>query len=247
MSEQGTVLVVDDEQVILESVRDVLQLAGYRVITAEDGLEALRILDTQTPDLILADIMMPRMSGYQLYHRIRRTPEWLWIPFIFLSARAEREDIRFGKELGAEDYLTKPIDAEELIAAVSGRLERFRQLEQSGAVRKPKERRGGVYRASELEIDLSKRMVTVSGQEVRLSPTELHVLEQLTLAGGAVVAYEDLLPAEDGTLDGQDAASLTRYHIRNLRSKLKASGLQIDLITNVRETGYRLTVEPQRR
>ena len=240
-------LVVDDEQVILESVRDVLQVAGFRVVTARDGLEALRVLEAGVPDLILADIMMPRMSGYQFYQRVRRTPEWLWIPFIFLSARAEREDIRLGKELGVEDYLTKPIDAEDLIAVVSGRLDRFRQLEQSGVVRKPRDRSGGAYLVGELEVDLSKRLATVSGQEVHLSPTEFYIVEQLVLAGEAVVAYEDLLRAEDGALDSQDAASLTRYHIRNLRSKLRASGVESDLITNVRETGYRLNVAPQRR
>jgi DNA-binding response OmpR family regulator len=129
MPEPRTILVVDDEPVLLDSLADILQLEGFSVLKASNGLEALDLLQDQTPHLILTDIMMPGMNGYQLYQRVRKNPEWLWIPFIFLTAKGEAEDIRFGKELGADDYLMKPILPEDLVAAVIGRLERYRQLE----------------------------------------------------------------------------------------------------------------------
>ncbi|MEJ2011928.1 MAG: response regulator transcription factor [Anaerolineales bacterium] len=127
MSEQ-TILVVEDEDVIRESIADILELQGFRVCVAEDGLEGLRRLEEDEPDLILADIMMPNMNGYQFFQRVRSNPEWTWIPFIFLSAKSEGEDIRFGKEMGVDDYLKKPIEAEDLIAAVIGKLKRLDML-----------------------------------------------------------------------------------------------------------------------
>jgi DNA-binding NarL/FixJ family response regulator len=122
------ILVVEDEDIIRESVAEILELNGFQVLTASDGLQALSLLDHETPDLILADIMMPQMNGYQFFQRVRSNPDWVWIPFIFLSAKAAGEDVRFGKELGVDDYLRKPIDAEDLISAVIGRLHRYKAL-----------------------------------------------------------------------------------------------------------------------
>ena len=124
-----TILVVDDEKGVRDSLQDFLQLSGFTVVVAANGYEALEILNSQRPDLIVADIMMPRMNGYQFYHRVRENPEWTWIPFIFLTAKGEAEDIRFGKELGADDYLQKPIEPEDLMAAVLGRLKRYQDLD----------------------------------------------------------------------------------------------------------------------
>ena len=129
MVDQQVILVVEDELIILDSLSDLLRVHGFQVLQAANGLEALAILQDNTPDLILADIMMPEMNGYQLYNRVRQNPEWLWIPFIFLTAKGQAEDIRFGKELGADDYLMKPIDAEDLIAAILGKLRRYVQLD----------------------------------------------------------------------------------------------------------------------
>lgn len=128
MAETPTILVVDDESTIRDSIADVLRLSGLRVITASNAEDALQVLARLEPDLIVADIMMPGMNGYQLYQRIRRTPEWVRIPFIFLTARGTREDVRYGKELGADDYLMKPIEPEDLISAVMGKLARFAEL-----------------------------------------------------------------------------------------------------------------------
>lgn len=130
---QKRILVVEDEEVIRESVAEILELKGFQVLTASDGLQALSLLEIETPDLILADIMMPQMNGYQFYQRVRSNPNWVWIPFIFLSAKGAGEDVRFGKELGVDDYLHKPIDAEDLISAVIGRLRRYETLAGDGS------------------------------------------------------------------------------------------------------------------
>ena len=134
---QKRILLVEDEEVIRESVAEILELNGFLVQTASDGLQALSLLENEIPDLILADIMMPQMNGYQLYQRVRSNPAWVWIPFIFLSAKGAGEDVRFGKELGADDYLRKPIDAEDLISAVIGRLRRYEALAEGGLKSSP--------------------------------------------------------------------------------------------------------------
>jgi len=128
MVESCTILIVDDEQTIRESLIDILTLEGFRVLAATNGLEAIELLREHQPDLILADIMMPEMNGYQFYQRVRQSQDCLLIPFIFLSAKGEAEDIRFGKELGADDYLMKPINMEDLISAILGKLKRFEEL-----------------------------------------------------------------------------------------------------------------------
>lgn len=124
----ASILVVDDQPTLLESVEFTLQATGYSVLTAKDGVEALTMLQSQTVDLILADIVMPRLNGYQLYERVRQNPEWVAIPFMFLTGLNLDNDIRYGKELGVDDYLTKPIQPEDLLAAIQGKLRRAQQL-----------------------------------------------------------------------------------------------------------------------
>jgi DNA-binding response OmpR family regulator len=125
---ETSILLVDDQPEILENLSMAVEAAGYQVLTANDGYEALTILQDQPVSLILADIAMPKMNGYQLYERVRENPQWVMIPFLFLTARALDSDIRYGKELGVDDYLTKPIDVEDLLAAVQGKLRRVEQL-----------------------------------------------------------------------------------------------------------------------
>lgn len=125
-----TILVVEDDIALLEGVRDMLELAGYRVLTACHGQEGLQVLETQPlPDLIISDIMMPRMNGYEFYDAVRARPEWVAIPFIFLTALGEKSDIRLGKQLGADDYIVKPFDEEDLLVAVNAKLRRSAQLQ----------------------------------------------------------------------------------------------------------------------
>ena len=128
-----SILVVDDEPNFLDNIRLALEAEGYRVLSAGNGVEALAVLHSQPVNLILADIAMPDMNGYQLYERVRERPQWLTIPFVFLTARKLDSDIRYGKELGVDGYLTKPIRAADLLAVVRGKLRRAQQLVQSTA------------------------------------------------------------------------------------------------------------------
>ncbi len=127
--EQPLILVVEDNLPMLSGIRDLLEMAGYRTLTAPDAASALRLLEEHHPDLILSDIMMPGLDGYQFYEGVRQRPEWVDIPFIFLTARGEKTDVRRGKELGADDYITKPFEQEDLLAAVRGKLARRAALE----------------------------------------------------------------------------------------------------------------------
>ncbi|MDW8103299.1 MAG: response regulator transcription factor, partial [Anaerolineae bacterium] len=126
----ATILVVEDNIALLHGLKDLLEHEGYRVLTARDGVEALEVMQKSCPDLIIADIMMPNMDGYVFYEAVRSRPEWVPIPFIFLTARTNREDIIKGKAMGAEDYITKPFDVRELLAVVRSRLERAKAVQE---------------------------------------------------------------------------------------------------------------------
>lgn len=129
---KGKVLVVEDDIYLMEGIRDILELAGFEVITASSGTDGLRILQSQSypPDVIVSDIMMPMMNGYEFLTAVRSEPVWLDIPFIFLTARGERADENLGKELGADDYVKKPFEPNDLLVAVTSKLRRHRQLRQ---------------------------------------------------------------------------------------------------------------------
>ncbi len=126
------ILVVEDDTHLMEGIRDILELNGYDVLTATNGSVGLEVLESQAqpPDLIVSDIMMPRMDGYAFFNAVRAQESWIAIPFIFLTAKGERDDIFRGKSMGAEDYVVKPFDADELLVAVDSRLKRQRQLNQ---------------------------------------------------------------------------------------------------------------------
>jgi two-component system sensor histidine kinase/response regulator len=128
---KGLVLVVEDNSIMLEGIRDTLEMDGYQVVTALDGLEALERLEQHHPDLIVSDIMMPRLDGYQFFSAVRANSKWVDIPFVFLTAKNQRVDVRLGKQLGADDYLTKPFEAEDLLVVVQAKLERAAVLRAS--------------------------------------------------------------------------------------------------------------------
>ena len=125
---EETILLVEDSEVLRQGLKTLLEQENYAVVTGGNGVEALEQLQTVTPDLILADILMPEMDGYALFEAIRSRPEWISIPFIFLTARRERRHILAGKRLGAEDYLLKPISPDDLLTAIRSRLGRSQQL-----------------------------------------------------------------------------------------------------------------------
>lgn len=125
---EDVILLVEDSDVLRQGLKSLLEQENYKVITGGHGLEALAMMEETTPDLILADILMPEMDGYELFEAVRSRPEWISIPFIFLTARRERKHILAGKRLGAEDYLLKPISPEDLLTAIRSRLGRSQQL-----------------------------------------------------------------------------------------------------------------------
>ncbi|MAS32413.1 MAG: hypothetical protein CL610_00305 [Anaerolineaceae bacterium] len=127
----AAILVVEDDVNLLEGIRNILEIDGYTVHTAENGLEALEVLrqSAEPPDLILSDIMMPHMNGTQLLAAVRDEPSWLSIPFIFLTARGEKADIQKGKEMGVEDYIVKPYDPIDLLITIRARLRRRDEIE----------------------------------------------------------------------------------------------------------------------
>ena len=198
MHQSANILVVDDEPVIRDSIAEILRLHGYQVLTASNGIEGLEAISQNIPELIISDIIMPEMNGYQFYQRVRSNSEWLWVPFIFLSAKGEDEDVRFGKELGAEDYLKKPIDAEDLLAAVIGRLKRFHQL---GTSRQEEAYRPFIDKAGE------------TPDFVPLTPRELDVL-RLMVEGKNNSEIAKELVVEPSTI---------KSHVSNILSKLGVS------------------------
>ncbi|MBN1427353.1 MAG: hybrid sensor histidine kinase/response regulator [Anaerolineae bacterium] len=129
--ERAIILFVDDDLAIRESVTDFLRVSGYQVLTAINGADALEILQNQTPDLIIADIAMPEMDGYELYGIVRSNPQWNLLPFVFLTARGEQKDIRYGYSLGIDHYITKPFEPEDLLAVIEARLQRTRVVQET--------------------------------------------------------------------------------------------------------------------
>lgn len=123
-----TLLIVEDNNVLRDGLKAMLSFEGYQICTAGNGLEALTEMHGATPDLILSDIAMPEMDGFAFFEEVRARPEWVSIPFIFLTARSEPEDIMMGRNLGAEDYLVKPLTREELVTTIRSRLIRSQQV-----------------------------------------------------------------------------------------------------------------------
>ena len=124
-----TLLIVEDNHDLRNGLKDILTFEGFTVLSAGNGREGLNQLNAVWPDLIISDITMPEMDGYQFYEAVRARPEGVMVPFIFLTARGERDDVMRGKQMGAEDYLIKPVTRTELVAAVESRLTRFRQIQ----------------------------------------------------------------------------------------------------------------------
>jgi two-component system sensor histidine kinase/response regulator len=122
------IMIVEDDFALLEGIRELLELTDYQVIPAANGVEALELLERHKPDLIVSDIMMPEMDGYEFHSKVRERVDLLTIPFIFLTARGEKVDIRRGKSMGADDYITKPFDDEDLLVAIQAKLTRWQSL-----------------------------------------------------------------------------------------------------------------------
>jgi signal transduction histidine kinase len=161
------ILVVDDDTVLLEGIADLLRCHHYRVATAPDGITALTLMQQQPPDLVISDIMMPGMDGYQFHEAVRSNPAWAVIPFIFLSARSQPQDIRLGQGIGVDAYITKPFAPQDVVSAVQARLQRAKQIRAAG----------------EAELNqVKQQLITVFGHELRTPLTYIygyvHLLEE---------------------------------------------------------------------
>ncbi len=170
------VLIVDDNPDLIDGVKLTLEMEGFQVLAAENGREALEILNRITPDLILADIMMPEMDGYELYEQVHQDERWTHVPFIFVTAKTEKADIQRGKELGVDDYITKPFDPDDLIAAIRGRLKRVAEL--TGQAEQRRESQQGFWARRLVSVPVPLLVLAVIGAIILLIGVPLLLLRQ---------------------------------------------------------------------
>lgn len=222
------VLVVDDEPAIVRLVRATLERDGVAVATASRGEEALTLVEQERPDLVVLDVMMPGIDGFETLRRMRAHSQ---VPVIMLTARVADADKIRGFQSGADDYLTKPFNPDELSARVAAVLRR------SGAITRPSS--SAVLAYPDVTIDLDRRRVTVSGNEVRLSRTEWELLSLLAANPGRVMLHAELL----GRIWGPEFRNEVHYlrtWVSRLRSKLEPSDDAAPLITTFPGIGYRM-------
>ena len=238
MAAQAFILVVDDELDLRDNISLALEAAGYQVLTARDGIEALDVLETAAVDLILADIAMPKMNGYQLYERVRSNPLWMTIPFIFLTARKMDSDIRYGKELGVDDYLLKPIHSADLLAVVRGKMRRMQQLLTSASSPAPEPRQLVV---GQLLVSPDQHRTWLNEHEIQLSAREFTLLAYMARRPDTLISAQELVQiTHDLDTDPVEAGTLIRPLIRSLRRKLGYPVGDTGCIEAVRGVGYRL-------
>ncbi len=239
------ILVVDDQRDYLKAIQLILEGVGYTVATRASAAEALEVLDQRPVDVILADIAMPQMNGYQLFEAVRKRPEWAAIPFIFLTARALDSDIRYGKALGVDDYLTKPIQPEDLLATIEGKLRRRQQLIQGRVQAPPQATDSGEIMIGSLRIDTERHQVWLNDDLVELSAREFTLLAHLARNVGLLVETCDLLQITHSVTasDAAEARELLRPIVRSVRRKLGFAEGESGYIETIRSLGYRM-VEP---
>lgn len=224
MVNKGQILVVEDDINLLEGIRTVLQLDGYDVITAENGAVALRWLKKTpiVPDLIVSDIMMPHMDGIEFLKQVRAVNDWVGIPFIFLTAKSEKADVQLGKQLGVDDHLPKPFEADELLITVAGRMQRLRKIR-------------NVH--EEQITDVKNKILTILNHEFRTPLT-------------FVVAYSDLLNvAREDSQEMNDEEMLSFLKGVNLgavrlRRLIENFILLVELETGAARTAYLMRRRP---
>jgi two-component system KDP operon response regulator KdpE len=226
MSEK--ILVVDDEPRVVRLVHEVLRAMGYQVIAAASGNSAIEMVALEQPDLVLLDILLPGgPDGYEVCRRIREFSE---VPVIMLTARAREADMLRGFDVGADDYLTKPFSAKELVARVKAVLRRAKQ---------PEEIAGTLLTCGDLEIDFARRTVKLCGEQVSLTRTEYALLRKLALNANRVMPHRDLL-AEVWGPEYVDDIDYLRAYIRYLRRKLEADASNPRYVLTSQGVGYML-------
>ena len=214
-------LIVDDEQNIRKIIREYAEFEGYETDETDDGMKAVRMAREENYDLIIMDVMMPKLDGYSAVKEIRKFSD---VPVIILSARVEEYDKLFGFEIGVDDYVTKPFSPKELMARISAVLKRTR----------PKKKE--LIKSDGLEIDIAGRNVFVDGEKVEMTPKEYELLFYLVENNGIAISREKLLSNVWGyDFYGDDRTVDT--HIKMLRSSL---GKYRDKIVTLRGLGYKI-------
>lgn len=222
------ILVVDDEPRMIGFIRMNLELEGYQVLEAHNGLEALEAVRTRLPDLILLDVMMPDLDGFETLRMLR---EFSSIPVIMLTAKGEENDKVYGLELGADDYVTKPFGPRELSSRIKAVLRRIESPLSSPdeAVLKIDER---------LSVDFNRREVIVNNERIKLRPTEYRLLYHLIENAGWTVPHDQLLARVWG-YEYRDEAHYVRLYVNYLREKIEEDPSNPRYILTERGIGYR--------
>jgi two-component system, sensor histidine kinase and response regulator len=188
---KATILVVEDDRNLMQGIRDILELQEYSVLTANNGLDGLDIMQKRPapPDLIVSDIMMPGMNGYEFFEAVRNELRWTAIPFIFLTAKGEKADVRAGKSMGADDYVTKPFDAEDLLIAVDAKLRRRREIEMVNDSR---------------ITDVKRSILTILNHEFRTPLTYVVAYADMLNRDAADLSYDEIRTFLKGVNAGAD-------------------------------------------
>ena len=228
-----TILAADDDPQILRLVTRNLQFEGYEVIGVSDGQAALEQIEAHSPDLVLLDVMMPRMDGFTVTQQVR---EFSAVPIIILTARGEDADKIRGLDLGADDYLTKPFSVEELLARVRAVIRRNQFAADPHGL-------SATTTVGELTIDFAQHLVTVHGSEIPLTPTEYRILAYLAQNAGRVITQDLLLEQVWGT-DYLGESHMLQVNINRLRHKIEDDHTHPRYLVTKVGVGYLLAKQP---
>jgi DNA-binding response OmpR family regulator len=221
------ILLVDDEQSIQTLLSYPLRKDGYHVTSALDGSEALRRFEEGRFDLVILDLMLPRMGGVEVCRQLRSRSQ---VPIIMLTAKGSETDKVAGLEVGADDYITKPFSMREFRSRVKAALRRSRMNSKTDE--------GGSIECGELAIDFDRRMVTLADEEIKVTYVEFEILGALARSPGRVLTRETLLEHVWGDSDYRDPRTVD-VHIRHLREKLERDPKEPEYLFTVRGVGYR--------
>jgi DNA-binding response OmpR family regulator len=224
------VLIVEDDANLLETIKYNLRKEGYDVVTASDGVMALEVARREKPDILILDIMLPKLNGFEVCRILRKE---MTFPILMLTAKVDETDKIVGLEIGADDYMTKPFSMRELMARIRAMLRRVKMTEVPSAKEPASIKKGN------LEIDIARHHAALSGTTLELSPKEFDLLAFLAKNNGLVFSREQLLEK----VWGYDFAGDTRtvdVHIRWLRQKIEADASHPQYLVTVRGTGYKL-------
>jgi DNA-binding response OmpR family regulator len=219
-----TVLIVEDDSTMLRGLKDNFEFQGYHVLTAEDGEEGLNTALNAKPDIIVLDLMLPKINGYEVCRLIRK--EKLDMPIIMLTAKSEESDVVLGLNLGADDYVTKPFSIKELLARVEALLRRTRQNTPE------------VYTFGDCELDMPARRLTRTGQEIKLSPKEFKLLTLFVKHPGRALSRDEILNLVWGYDSYVGPRTVDRF-VTTLRNKVEPDPHNPIFIHTVRELGYK--------